>query len=166
MGWMRGPLGAFVIALQPLVQRAGVKFDKVVVVVIEIQRLPLAFNPWSWKSDFETKFNEGGLGFFQACLIGFEGDVIVAARWQALAFHDGNPDIPNDEKLFSRDGKLLFIAGIDLLAAENLDDQARHFLDVRGDEGDVGEAGDHYYYFITFTSVMLADAGMTVFGGG
>lgn len=77
---------------QPFREGVGVQFEQVVVVIVEVDRAAFARDAGPPLAHVETEFADAGEAGVVAVFRNTEGDVVVAARGEWLAFHDRDPE--------------------------------------------------------------------------
>ena len=106
-----------------------------VVVVVEVEGF--AFEGMARAGGrFEVEGLDFGLVEGEVFFVDVEGDVIVGAG-KGWAFHEGDPEIVDQEEFFLGEGKVLCVGRIDFSGVEKRAEEVGGLFEVLADERDV-----------------------------
>src|SRR5262245_8939977 len=90
-GCFLGLLRALPVARQSFLQRFRVQLEEMVVVIVEVDRAPLAFDALASLPHVQPHSADTRKAGIVAGVVDLEGNVIVGAAGQQLTFHHGDP---------------------------------------------------------------------------
>ena len=148
------------IPRQPLFQRACVQLEKVIVVVMKVQRAALSADPVAAFAHLYSQVLQAIREDFIVGIANLESNVVIGLLWRRFAFHDRDPESANQKEPFPRDRKSLVATGVNFRSAKNGLQKRLHAIQIADNECDMAEAFN--YAAGLRNAVMIAGNGVVM----